>query len=174
LAKLRADLLLPWTRPPYGYRLDLQRPRDPALVRIKVTEAVMVTETFAWYNQQGRSLFGLTKHIKGTRHSFTQWQALLQHGPCARHLNQPDLHGSGVGWADAVPVAVGAPVGDASVRLTKGTVNWQPPKQWTAVATIPVVINQEHFELSQAKLRQNQSFARRNNKAEYLMRWLVS
>lgn len=29
LSKFRAGLLLPWTRPPYAYRLDLERPRDP-------------------------------------------------------------------------------------------------------------------------------------------------
>ncbi len=31
LRKLRAGTLLPWTRPPYGYRLDPGRPRDPWL-----------------------------------------------------------------------------------------------------------------------------------------------
>ena len=30
LRKLRAGVLLPWTRPPYGYRVDFGRPRDPA------------------------------------------------------------------------------------------------------------------------------------------------
>jgi len=28
LRKLRAGILLPWTRPPYGYRVDPERPRD--------------------------------------------------------------------------------------------------------------------------------------------------
>jgi hypothetical protein len=42
LAKLRAGLLLPWMRPPYGYRLDTQRPHDPALVRLEVTEVAVV------------------------------------------------------------------------------------------------------------------------------------
>ena len=30
LAKLRSGTLLPWTRVPYGYRVDLDRPRDPS------------------------------------------------------------------------------------------------------------------------------------------------
>jgi site-specific DNA recombinase len=34
LAKLQSGRLLPWTRPPYGLRVDPDRPRDPALVRI--------------------------------------------------------------------------------------------------------------------------------------------
>src|SRR5882672_1997601 len=39
LAKLRAGTLLPWTRPPYGYRVDPERPRDPAGVRLDAAEA---------------------------------------------------------------------------------------------------------------------------------------
>jgi hypothetical protein len=54
------------------------------------------------------------------------------------------------------------------------SVEWLPPEQWIAVAPIPAVVTQQQFELAQAKLRQNQSFARRNNKAEYLLRALVS
>lgn len=33
-AKLRSGQLLPWTRAPYGYRLEAARPRDPSRVRI--------------------------------------------------------------------------------------------------------------------------------------------
>ena len=32
--KLEAGLMLPWTRAPFGYRVDPKRPRDPAGVRI--------------------------------------------------------------------------------------------------------------------------------------------
>ena len=32
LAKLRAGQLLPWSRPPYGYQIDPQHPRDPTRV----------------------------------------------------------------------------------------------------------------------------------------------
>lgn len=43
------------------------------------------------------------------------------------------------------------------------------------MATIPAIITQEVFDLAQAKLAQNQSFAKRNNKAHhYLLRALVS
>src|SRR5262249_29160351 len=57
-AKLRAGLILPWTRPPYAYRLDPQTPRDPAGVRLDEADAAVVAEIFAWYVQEGRSLFG--------------------------------------------------------------------------------------------------------------------
>src|SRR6266498_902655 len=57
--KLRAGLLLPWTRAPYGYRLDPERPRDPAGVRVEPAEAVVVQELFARYLEDGGTLLGL-------------------------------------------------------------------------------------------------------------------
>src|SRR2546426_912094 len=37
-ARLRAGTLLPWTRPPFGYRLDPEHPRDAAGVRVEASE----------------------------------------------------------------------------------------------------------------------------------------
>ena len=61
--KLRAGLLLPWTRARYGYRLDPERPRDPAGVRIEATEAPVVQELFATYIEEGIGLIGLAKAL---------------------------------------------------------------------------------------------------------------
>jgi site-specific DNA recombinase len=47
-AKLRAGTLLPWTTPPFGYRLDPERPRDVAGVRVEPSEAVLVAQLFDW------------------------------------------------------------------------------------------------------------------------------
>ena len=43
-AKLRAGTLLPWTRPPFGYRLDPERPRQASAVRTERSEAVLVAQ----------------------------------------------------------------------------------------------------------------------------------
>src|SRR5205085_8354648 len=45
--KFRAGTLLPWSRPPYGYRLNPDRPRDPAGVRQEEAEAACAAEMFA-------------------------------------------------------------------------------------------------------------------------------
>lgn len=50
-----------------------------------------------------------------------------------------------------------------------------PPEAWIPVAPIPAIVTQAQFDGVQAKLAQNQSFARRNNKTHtYLLRALVS
>src|SRR5207237_9633442 len=62
--KFRAGQLLPWTRPPYGYRLDPEKPRDPSGVRLEVAEAAVVAEMLAGLPRQGRPLLGLTKPLR--------------------------------------------------------------------------------------------------------------
>src|SRR5215218_9402225 len=63
LAALRAGRLLPWSVPPYGYRLDPVRPRDPAAVRVEAAEAAVVRRIFAWYVEDGLPLYGIAKRL---------------------------------------------------------------------------------------------------------------
>jgi site-specific DNA recombinase len=63
LRKLRAGTLLPWTRPPFGYRLDPDRPRDPAGVRVDEAEAAIVRDIFAWYTDEGATLIAIAQRL---------------------------------------------------------------------------------------------------------------
>src|SRR5256884_6161792 len=56
LAKLRAGTLLPWTTPPFGYRLDPERPRDPSRVRPDAVKAAVVAQIFGWYTDHKLSV----------------------------------------------------------------------------------------------------------------------
>src|SRR5262252_7662590 len=49
LHKLQAGVLLPWTRPPYGYRLSVEHPRDPAGVWVDPVEGAVAREIFTQY-----------------------------------------------------------------------------------------------------------------------------
>lgn len=49
---------------PYGYRVDPDRPRDPAGVRLDETKAAVVAEIFATYLQEGASLLGVSRHLQ--------------------------------------------------------------------------------------------------------------
>jgi site-specific DNA recombinase len=42
LHQVQAGVLLPWTVPPYGYRLGLEHPRDPAAVWIAPAEGALL------------------------------------------------------------------------------------------------------------------------------------
>jgi site-specific DNA recombinase len=48
-AKLRSGQRLPWTRAPYGSRLDPDRPREASRVQIDPVPAAVVAQMFAWY-----------------------------------------------------------------------------------------------------------------------------
>jgi site-specific DNA recombinase len=63
LASLRAGTLLPWTRPPFGYRLDPERPRDAAAVRIEPGEGVLVAQLFDWYLEPQAPVYQLALRL---------------------------------------------------------------------------------------------------------------
>src|SRR5919205_4298572 len=64
LRKLQAGILLPWTKPPYGYRVDPERPRDPAGVRQDAAEAAVVRDLFAWFADEGASVCELARRLR--------------------------------------------------------------------------------------------------------------
>ena len=67
-AKLRAGILLPGTRPPYGYQVHPERPRDPAGVTRDPVAAAVVAEIFAHYTEPGTTLQHLSRalHAQGS------------------------------------------------------------------------------------------------------------
>src|SRR2546430_16425555 len=62
-AKLRAGTLLPWTTPPFGYRLDPERPRQASAVRVEPGEAVLVAQLFDWYLQPQATVYRLPRRL---------------------------------------------------------------------------------------------------------------
>lgn len=173
--KYQAGGLLPWTRPPYGYRVDPARPRDPAGVRLEPAEAAVVAEMFNSYLQEGQSLMGVTKQLvaQGVPSPYGR-----------RRWNQASVRGMVSNPAYTGTVYLGrtrrtpsrqrhSPL--APVGRDHGGHPRTPREEWIAVAQVPAIVTQEQFDLVQAKLAHNQQFARRNNTAhQYLLRALVS
>jgi site-specific DNA recombinase len=174
-AKFVAGSLLPWSRPPYAYRLSPDRPGDPQGVQLEPTEAARVAEMFAYYLEDGHTLWGLTKHLTDLEIPAPGGRTCWRKSTVRSILTNPVYTGQ---------VYVGRrqprqpqrrrnplkPVGmrTHSQRLT-------PREQWTWVAHVPAIISQEVFERVQSKLADNQAKARRNNRVhDYLLRALVS
>jgi site-specific DNA recombinase len=173
--KYRAGGLLPWTRPPYGYRVDPERPRDPVGVRLEPMEAAIVAEMFASYIQEGQSLMGVTRQLvaQGVASPYgrIRWNQTSVRGIVSNPAYTGTVY---LGRTRRTPSRQRhSPL--APVGRDHGGHPHTPPEEWIAVAQVPAIVSQEQFDLVQAKLAHNQQFARRNNTAhQYLLRALVS
>lgn len=174
LAKLKAGLLLPWTRPPYGYRVGPERPRDPAGVRVDAAEAAAVREMFTWYAEEASSMYRLATKLQDhgvpAPRGHWRWNVATLRGILAN----PSY--AGQVWAGRErrrgPSAGGMSAARPawSPRSRRGV----PRADWVAAAVIPAIVPPALFERVQAKLARNQQFASRHNTVHpYLLRTLV-
>ncbi len=171
-AKLQAGTLLPWTRPPFGYRLDPERPRDAAAVRVEPGEAVLVAQLFDWYLQPQATVYQVAKRLTGlgvaTPTGKPRWTAASVRGI----LRNPAYTGRALtNRTQVVPArrrrSALLPVGPGQSHAPR------PPEDWIAVP-VPQLVSAEIFAQVQAKLDTNQQTAARNTRHEYLLRTLVS
>ncbi len=175
LNKLQAGLLLPWTYPPYGYRLHPEQPRDPAGVTVDPAEAAVVAELFALYLQPEMSLAKLAKTLS-QRGIPTPTGKVRWSSPTVRGILRNPTY-TGTVYAQRTRYRPPQIRRSATHPLghPHGTATPQPAETWLTVGTVPTLVRSEQFEQVQAKLAQNQSFASRNNTAHpYLLRALVS
>jgi site-specific DNA recombinase len=174
-AKYRAGVLLPWTKPIYGYQTDPDRPRDPTKVMVNEAEAAVIREMFAYYLQEDTSLYGLVKHlyemgipapVGGEYWSTATVRGILTNPAYTgqvyvgrTRMTQPQKRRSSTH-------PVGRPFGSHTQVAQE---------DWTPVATIPAIVEQEQFDLIKTKLSRNKQLASRNNTVHlYLLRNLVS
>jgi site-specific DNA recombinase len=175
LSKLQAGLLLPWTRPPYGYRLAPDRPRDPRGVTVDAAEGAIVAELFARYLEPGMSLGALAKWLtaRGVPTMFGRptWCSPSVRGILRNLAYTGQLYAHRTRYRAAqIRRSATHPIG-----RPHGSATPLPPEAWVYVGQIPPLVSQAQFDAVQAKLAQNRGFARRHNTThDYLLRCLVS
>jgi site-specific DNA recombinase len=176
LRKLRAGTLLPWTRPPYGYRLDPDRPRDPAGVRLDEAEAAVVRDLFAWFADEGATIYGLRQRLDQlgivSPRGYRTWNGSALHGVLTNptYLGQIFANRVRARPAERRRSAL-LPVGRSGTGATQAV----DPAEWIAVAPVPAIVSQAQFDRAQERLAYNRRMARRNNRVHpYLLRGLVS
>jgi site-specific DNA recombinase len=173
--KFRTGQLLPWTRPPYGYRLDPERPPDPSGVRLEPAEAAVVAEMFAWYVRDGHTLLGLVKqpHELGVPSPSGQpyWGLASVRGVLANPSYTGQVYAGRTRYRPAqVRRSATHPLG-----RPHETAEPVPAEEWVAVGASPAMVTRAQLDLARAKLATNQTFARRDNTAaSYLLRALLS
>lgn len=173
-AKYHAGTLLPWTSPPYGYRLNPDRPRDPTGLTIDPAEAAVISQIFAWYAEEHTSLHQIALHLQAQGVPTPSGKQVWSLCTLRNILRQPAY--TGQIYAERfttrpprVRRSATHPIGRPHESLVE-----KPKEAWLPICTIPALISQELFDRVQAKLAQNQRFARRNTRTEYLLRALVS
>lgn len=173
LAKVRAGQLLPWSRPPFGYRSDPEHPRDPASLRLDPYEATVIARIFAWYLEDG----GTIRHVAArlteagitTPTGQTRWTGASVRGI----LQNPAYTGTAYGnRTHTVPSSrrqsALRPVGSGQSQRPR------PKEEWIPL-TVPAIITQEVFDQVQEKIARNPRLATRHNtRQSYLLRALVS
>jgi len=174
LAKYRAGVLLPWTRKPFGYSVDPDRPRDPAGVRIDEAEAAIIKQIFAQYLEPGGNLNRVVRRLMAqgvhTPSGKKRWSQATVRGMLTNPTYTGQLFAGR--WRRRDPKRRLSPL--KPIGLYGGEVR-RMPEEWTFVTQIPAIITEEEFALVQAKLARNRATARRNNHVhDYLLRALVS
>ena len=176
LRKLRAGTLLPWTRPPYGYRLDPERPRDPTGVRVDEAEAAVVRDLFAWFADEGATILAIRQRLAGlgiaSPRGYPTWNASALRGVLTNptYLGQVCANRVRRHLAERRRSAL-LPIG----RGTTGAKETLDTAEWIVVAAVPAIVGQAQFDRAQERLAYNRQVARRNNRVHpYLLRGLVS
>src|SRR4051794_32387808 len=164
--KLQAGLLVPWTRPPYGYRLDPERPRDPHGIRLEEREAAVVQQIFTRYVESCVSLYRLaqtpeTEGIpapQGQAHWCpTSLRGILRNPAYTGHLYAGHYH-------FGAPRRRGAPLRPVGKRGQ--TYQERPRADWIEAGKIPAIISPEVFAQVEEKLARNQQLSQRSANAE--------
>ena len=171
-ARLRAGTLLPWTTPPFGYRLDPDRPRQASAVRVDPAEAALVAQLFDWYLEPQATIYRLAARLTDlgvpTPRGGPRWNVASVRGI----LRNPAYAGRAL--TNRTQVAPARQRKSAMLPAGPGVSHAPRPEQdWIAVP-VPVIVSEETFAQVQAKLDANQRTASRNTRHEYLLRALIS
>jgi site-specific DNA recombinase len=173
LTHLRAGQLLPWSRAPFGYRLDPEHPRDPACLHLDPAAAAVVQEMFAWYLESGATVHRMASRLTRagipTPTGKPRWNVASVRGI----LKNPAYTGTASGTRTRIVPATQR----KSALLPVGpgvSSRYRPPEEWIGVP-VPPVISQGVFDRVQEKLAHNQHCSARNHtRFPYLLRALVS
>ncbi len=173
LVRLQAGQLLPWTRPPFGFRVDPEHPRAAAGLTCDAYEAAIVDSMFARYLEPGATLYSLAKRLSDEGVTTPMGKRIWNPATVRGILRNPAYAGTAyAGRTRSEPArqrkSALLPIGPGqSSRPTS-------PENWIAIP-VPAIISQEVFDLVQEKLDSNQPITARNNtRTKYLLRGLVS
>jgi site-specific DNA recombinase len=162
---------------PFGYRYVRKTPECGARYEVVPHEAVLVTEMFRRYADDGAAIADLRRWLENqgvrTRTGKERWDRSVIWGM----LRNPAYAGTAVfGKTRAVHEPAGL---NRTARLAGRTVPRQvraedrPREEWTAIP-VPALVDQDTFDRVQQRLAGNKRFAARNTKVPSLLQGLAA
>jgi site-specific DNA recombinase len=175
LAALRAGQLVPWTVPPFGYRQDALRPRDPAGLQVDEDAAHVVRQIFTWYIEDGLTLYGIAQRLIARGIPTPSGRPYWNPSSVRKIVMNATYRGMAYGnQKQTVPAKRRHPLLGREPRGEGGeSYRLRPVEEWIGVQ-VPSLIDDARFALAQARLQRNQQWATRNTRGEYLLRRLLS
>ena len=173
LAKVRAGQLLPWSRPPFGYRSDPEHPRNPASLSLDPCEAAVVARIFAWYLEDGGTIRHVAARLTADGIATPTGRSCWNGASVRGILQNPTYTGTAYGnRTQTVPScrrqSALRPMGPGQSQRPRPREEWIP-------LSVPGIITQEVFDQVQEKIARNPRLAARHNTRQaYLLRALVS
>jgi site-specific DNA recombinase len=141
-AKYRSGMLLPWTRPSYGYRLGLERPRDPAQVGLENQQALVVETIYDLYVNEGFSLWQLAKHLQQQGIPTPSGKQVWSLSTLRAILRQPAYTGQVYAQRYQYRTARIRRSATHPLGTPHGTAVELPVEDWIFVTNIPAIISQ--------------------------------
>jgi site-specific DNA recombinase len=160
-----AGRLIPWTSPPYGYRIDPRQPRDPAGVRVEGTEAARVREIFCWYVEDGLTIYAIAQRLTAQGLTTARGHAVWTPATVRRILGNASYSGMAFGnRTKDVPATRRHPLLGGATKGAGGTsTRVRPADEWIGVP-VPAIISADLFTQAQARLARNRTWAMRNTR----------
>ena len=161
---------------PYGYRYVKKAEHCDAYWEIDELEAQVVRDVFARYVAEGTSIGEIARWLTDrgvrTRKGKTVWDR----STVWAMLRNPAYRGQTAFGKTKTAERRGAPTRTTRARGERHgrrlTRHDQPAEKWTLIA-VPALINDETFELAQARLVENARFSRRNTKEPTLLQGML-
>src|SRR5262249_35194321 len=173
LTHLRAGQLLPWSRAPFGYRLDPEHPRDPACLQLDLAAAAVVQEMFAGYLEARATVHSIALRLTQmgilTPTGKPRWNVASVRGI----LKNPAY--TGTAYGNRTRMVSASERKSALLPVGPGvSYRYRPREEWIGVP-VQALISQDVFDRVQEKLAHNQQCRARNSTHfPYLLRALVS
>ena len=164
LAALQDGRLLPWSSPPYGYRVAPQAPRDPAGLALDEEHAAVVRPIFTWYAGDGLTLHAIAQRLTAAGVPTPTGRACWGPTSVGGLLRNTSYAGTAYGNREQrVPARRRYPLSSREARPNSGIAyRARPAETWIAVP-VPAIVTPELFAAAQERLARNRAWSPRKH-----------